>query len=76
MTKVIRIIPVKALALYGLALALFAVQSSNAQAPAVAPSPSSAASTSSPPDSSAEALYLQLGSVGLDKSRVYHIREV
>jgi hypothetical protein len=70
-TKVIRIIPVQALALCGLALALFAAQSSSAQAPAVAP-PSTAAT----PGSSAEALYLQLRSVGLDKSRVYHIREL
>ena len=31
---------------------------------------------SAPPEHSAEALYLQLRSVGLDKSRVYHIREV
>jgi Peptidase family M1 domain len=73
-TKVIRIIPVKALALWGLALALFAAPSSRAQAPAVAPA--STAATSSPPGSSAEALYLQLRSIGLDKSRVYHIREV
>ena len=29
-----------------------------------------------PPEHSAEALYLRLRSVGLDKSRVYHIREV
>ncbi len=74
MTKVIRIIPVKVLALCGLALMLFAARSSSAQAAAAAPA--SAAATSSPPGSSAEALYLQLGSVGLDKSRVYHIREV
>ena len=64
----------QALALCGLALALFAAQFSSAQAPAAAPP--SAAATSSSPGSSAEALYLQLRSVGLDKSRVYHIREV
>ena len=33
-------------------------------------------SPSTPPEHSAEALYLQLRDVGLDKSRVYHIREV
>lgn len=60
----------------GLALVLFAALSSRAQAPAVAPPPSPAAATSGPPDQSAEALYLRLRSVGLDKSRIYHIREV
>ena len=76
MTKVIRILPVKALALWALALALFGVQSSRAQAPATGPAPLSAGAASSSPGSSAEALYLQLGGVGLDKSRVFHIRDV
>jgi hypothetical protein len=75
-TKVIRIIPVQALALCSLALALFAAPPSGAQAPAVAPAPPSAAAASSPPEHSAEALYLRLRSVGLDKSRVYQIRDV
>ena len=64
----------QALALCGLALALFAAHSSSAQAPAA--EPPSAATTSSPLGSPAEALYLQLRSVGLNKSRVYHIRDV
>lgn len=59
-----------------LALALFGVQSSRAHGPATGPPSGSAAGASSAPGSSAEALYLQLGSVGLDKSRVYHIRDV
>ncbi len=65
-----------ALAALWLALALFAAPFSNAQAPAPPPGPSSAAATPSLPEHPAETLYLQLRSVGLDKSRVYHIREV
>ncbi len=72
MTKVIRIIPA-CLALLLLAFALFAAPPSSAQAAA---GPASAATASTPPEHSAEALYSQLQSVGLDKSRVYNIREV
>jgi len=59
-----------------LAFALFTVPSSNAQATAVTAAPPSAVATSTQPDHSAEALYSQLQSAGLDKSRVYNIREV
>ena len=77
MTKVIRIIPAQALALFALAFAWFTAPSSGAQAPPVtSPPPSASAAASAPPEHSAEALYLHLRSVGLDKSRVYHIREV
>ena len=77
MTKVIRIIPAQALALFALAFAWFTAPSSGAQTPPVtSPPPSAGAAASAPPEHSAEALYLQLRSVGLDKSRVYHIREV
>jgi hypothetical protein len=64
-TKVIRILPVNASALSLLALTLLAPPAGKAQAP----SPTQ-------PDHSAEALYSQLQGVGLDKSRVYNIREV
>ncbi len=75
MTKVTRIIPAKSLALLLLAVALFAAPFSRAQSLAVTSS-NPAIETLAPQDRSAEALYLQLRSVGLDKSRVYHIREV
>ncbi len=74
MTKVIRIISDKALLL--LVFGLLAAPTSGAQAAAAAPAPASAVTTSTPRDHSAEALYLQLQNVGLDKSRVYNIREV
>jgi Peptidase family M1 domain len=73
-TKVIRIISVKALLL--LAFTLFTVPPSSAQAAASAPAPASAVTDSTLPEHSAEALYARLQSVGLDKSRVYNIREV
>jgi len=73
-TKVIRIISDKALLL--LVFGLLAAPTSGAQAAAAAPAPASAVTTSTPRDHSAEALYLQLQNVGLDKSRVYNIREV
>ena len=76
MTKVIRIIPSNALALTLLALTLFTAPSSSAQAAAETPAPASAVTASSSAHHSAEALYSQLQSVGLDKSRVYNIREV
>ncbi len=53
-----------------LALVLLAAPFTHAQDP-TPPAPASA-----PPDHSAEALYRQLRTVGLDKSRVYSIREV
>lgn len=64
------------MALFALLLALSMAQSSGAQATAVAPAPASAAATATPAEHSAEALYSRLQSVGLDKSRVYSIREV
>ena len=70
MTKVIRNIPAQALALFWLTLVLAAAQLSNAQTAAPAPASEVGA------DHSGEALYLSLQSVGLDKSRVYNIREV
>jgi hypothetical protein len=73
-TKVIRIIPVHALARFALALALFAARFSGAQGTAATPASDVAASA--PAHGPAEALYLKLQSVGLDKSRVYNIREV
>ena len=76
MTKVIRIIPANALALFLLTIALLTAPSSSAQTQTGRAGPASAVATSTPPDHSAEALYSQLQSVGLDKSRVYNIREV
>jgi hypothetical protein len=64
-TKVIRIISNKTLFL--LAFAWIAAPACGAQA---------AATTPTPREHSAETLYSQLQSVGLDKSRVYNIREV
>ncbi len=75
MTKVIRIKPAHGLALFLLAFAWSTAPPSVAQV-VVAPAPSSALATSTPPSHSAEALYSQLQSVGLDESRVYNIREV
>ncbi len=66
-----RIIPAELLA----TCLLFAALPGKAQVPAPAP-PAVAVSPSTPPEQSAEALYLRLRDVGLDKSRVYHIREV
>ena len=72
MTKVIRIVSHKTLLL--LAFAWFAVPPSGAQTVgAAAPPP---VTSSIPAEHSAEALYSKLQSVGLDKSRVYNIREV
>ncbi len=65
MTKVIRILPANVSAAFLLALTLFAPPSGKAQA-----------ASPTQPDHSAEALYSQLQAVGLDKSRVYNIREV
>ncbi len=77
MTKVIRIVLAGALTLFLLALAWFTVPSSAAQVAPGAPASSSAAATSTvAPEHPAEALYLQLRNLGLDKSRVYHIRDV
>ena len=76
MTKVIRTIPANALALLLVTIALLTVQSSSAQTQTGGAGGASAVATSTPPDHSAEALYSQLQSVGLDKSRVYNIREV
>jgi len=59
-----------------LAVTLLAAPFGWTQRSAVAPSSAAAAETSAAQDHSAEALYLQLRSVGLDKSRVYGIREV
>jgi hypothetical protein len=73
-TKVIRIISVKALVL--LAFTLFTAPPSSAQAAVSVPAPASAVAASTLPERSAEALYSKLQSVGLDKSRVYNIREV
>ncbi len=75
MTKVIRIIPVHALALFWLALGLSTAQFCGAQ-DAAAPPPASDVAGSASAGHSAEALYLKLQDVGLDKSRVYSIREV
>ncbi len=72
MTKVIRIISNKALFL--LAFAWIAAPACGAQA--AAPAPASADPASTPREHSAETLYSQLQSIGLDKSRVYNIREV
>ena len=64
-----------ALALFWLRSALFTAPFSCAQNPAAAPA-TTASRDSAAQDHSAEALYLQLQTVGLDKSRVYNIREV
>ena len=72
---VIRNIPAKSLALLGVVVTLFMAPLSWAQGPAV-PTSSAAAGASAPQEHSAEALYLQLRSVGLDKARVYNIRDV
>src|SRR6266481_3483158 len=72
-TMVIRNIPLKALALFLLAGAMFTASCTWAQSQAAL---SSSTDASGPQDHSAGALYSQLRSVGLDKSRVYSIREV
>jgi hypothetical protein len=74
-TKVIGISPIKLPAFFVVLVALLVVVPSNAQPPATAV-PSGVASAPTPPEHSAEALYLRLRDVGLDKSRIYHIREV
>jgi hypothetical protein len=71
---VIRIISNKTLFL--LAFVWFAVQVCGAQAAAATPAPASTATTPAATPHSAETLYSELQSVGLDKSRVYNIREV
>jgi hypothetical protein len=68
-----RIVP--AMPLFLFLMFLVAAPPGEAQLPASAP-PAAAVSASAPPEHSAEALYLRLRDVGLDKSRVYHIREV
>src|SRR6266567_1370860 len=73
-TMVIRSIPAKALRRFpaAVALVLLAALFCRAQPPA----PSSSAGVAATQGRSAEALYLQLRSVGLDSSRVYNIRDV
>src|SRR5690348_10163704 len=74
-TMVIRDIPAKGLGGWfpaAVALVLLAVLFCQAQPPA----PSSTAGVAVPQSGSAESLYLQLRSVGLDASRVYNIRDV
>jgi Peptidase family M1 domain len=66
-TKVIRIFPDYALALFSLVVALLTPSLASAQA---------AVAASDPEGQSAEALYSQLQGVGLDKARIYNIREV
>jgi Peptidase family M1 domain len=73
-TKVIRIISTELPALLALLLTLLVALPGEAQL--TAPPPSAVASTPAPPEHPAEALYLRLRDVGLDKSRIYHIREV
>jgi hypothetical protein len=75
-TEVTRI-PAKPLLLFVLALALFAAPLGRGQSPAdtADPSPTTQTGTVVPPGRSAETLYMQLRSVGLDKSRVYAIRD-
>jgi hypothetical protein len=76
-TNVTRVIPAKSLVLLSLAVALVAAPFGWGQtAITTAPSSGVADETSAPQDHSAEALYLRLRSVGLDKSRVYNIRDV
>ena len=72
-TKVMRIIPAMPLLLF--LIFLVTAPRGEAQLPASAP-PAPVVSASVPSEHSAEALYLRLRDVGLDKSRVYHIREV
>jgi hypothetical protein len=79
-TDVTRVIPTvfenrSSLTLIVLAVVMCAAPLSRAQSPAPPSSPS-AAEPSLPQDHSAEALYSQLRTIGLDKSRVYNIREV
>ncbi len=71
---VIRNIPIKHLALFALATTLLATPLGWAQGPP-SPSSSTAVGAAAPQEHSAETLYLQLRSVGLDKSRVYNIRD-
>ena len=73
-TMVIRNIPVKALAYSVTILALMAMPVAFAQS-STAPSSPQADQAVSSPEHSAETLYLQLRSVGLDKSHVYNIRD-
>jgi hypothetical protein len=68
-----RVIP--AMPLFLFLMFLVAAPRGEAQLPASAP-PAPVVSASVPSEHSAEALYLRLRDVGLDKSRVYHIREV
>jgi len=75
-TMVIRNIPAKPLALLSVTVAMALLAPLGwAQSPAM-PSPVAVAGISAPPEHAAEALYLQLRSVGLDHSRVYSIRDV
>jgi hypothetical protein len=73
-TNVTRTIPANSLALISLAVVLLAAPFGRAQTAQL--SPSIAVAPSPPQEHSAEALYAQLRTVGLDKSRVYNIREV
>jgi hypothetical protein len=77
-TKVTRISSIQPLLLLSLAVTLFAAPCGWAQSSAVAiPASSSAVvGTTAPREHSAQALYLQLQTAGLDKSRVYAVREV
>jgi len=73
-TIVIRNIPAGVLALFSVVAALLTPPLSWAQSPAVPASNTVAGAT--PREHAAETLYLQLRSAGLDKSRVYNIRDV
>jgi len=73
-TDVTRTSPGNSLTLIFLAVVLLAAPFAHAQNPT--PPATTAAPGSAPQDHSAEALYAQLRTVGLDKLRVYNIREV
>ena len=75
MTKVIKIISASLLLLFFLTGLTAAAGSAQTKAEDSA-TPSGPAIGSSSPEKPAEALYLQLRSVGLDKSRIYKIRDV
>ena len=75
MTDVTRIIPGKSLTIICARRGVVCTRHSRAHRARATP-PSTTAAGSAPQDHSAEALYSQLRTVGLDKSRVYNIREV